>query len=170
MNINIKLLAVASALAFASTGSLANDVDNDITASGGTNFFGVVHTDSFDFTDTFTFNVSPSNSPWLADAFLGTTNLLSSVHNIDFTSATLNGVPLTLSPTGDVESGSLPATIFANGPLVLTVTGHSGATGGQFASYAGTMNISPIPEPETYAMLLAGLGLIGFSARRRMQG
>ena len=25
--------------------------------------------------------------------------------------------------------------------------------------------ISPIPEPETYAMLLAGLGLIGFSAR-----
>jgi PEP-CTERM motif len=26
---------------------------------------------------------------------------------------------------------------------------------------------SPVPEPETYAMLLAGLGLIGFSARRR---
>ena len=27
----------------------------------------------------------------------------------------------------------------------------------------------PIPEPETYAMLLAGLGLIGFAARRRKQ-
>ena len=27
--------------------------------------------------------------------------------------------------------------------------------------------ISAIPEPETYAMLLAGLGLLGFSARRR---
>lgn len=26
---------------------------------------------------------------------------------------------------------------------------------------------SPIPEPETYAMLLAGLGLLGFAARRR---
>ena len=26
---------------------------------------------------------------------------------------------------------------------------------------------SPVPEPETYAMLLAGLGLIGFTARRR---
>ncbi|MDP3288244.1 MAG: PEPxxWA-CTERM sorting domain-containing protein, partial [Methyloversatilis sp.] len=24
-----------------------------------------------------------------------------------------------------------------------------------------------VPEPETYAMLLAGLGLIGFMARRR---
>jgi hypothetical protein len=35
------------------------------------------------------------------------------------------------------------------------------------ASYAGNISISPVPEPETYAMLLAGLGLIGFSARRR---
>lgn len=29
--------------------------------------------------------------------------------------------------------------------------------------------VAPIPEPETYAMLLAGLGLIGFIARRRKQ-
>lgn len=28
---------------------------------------------------------------------------------------------------------------------------------------------APIPEPETYAMLLAGLGLLGFAARRRKQ-
>jgi hypothetical protein len=35
------------------------------------------------------------------------------------------------------------------------------------ASYAGNVSISPVPEPQTYAMLLAGLGLIGFSARRR---
>ena len=28
---------------------------------------------------------------------------------------------------------------------------------------------SPVPEPETYAMLLAGLGLMGFLMRRRMQ-
>jgi hypothetical protein len=27
--------------------------------------------------------------------------------------------------------------------------------------------VSPVPEPETYAMLLVGLGLVGFSARRR---
>ncbi|MEO8442045.1 MAG: PEP-CTERM sorting domain-containing protein, partial [Betaproteobacteria bacterium] len=26
-----------------------------------------------------------------------------------------------------------------------------------------------IPEPETYAMLLAGLGFLGFAARRRKQ-
>ena len=29
---------------------------------------------------------------------------------------------------------------------------------------------SPIPEPEIYAMLLAGFGLVGFAARRRKQG
>jgi hypothetical protein len=28
---------------------------------------------------------------------------------------------------------------------------------------------TPIPEPETYAMLLAGLGLLGWHARRRKQ-
>ncbi len=27
--------------------------------------------------------------------------------------------------------------------------------------------VSPVPEPETYAMLLVGLGLVGFAARRR---
>ena len=29
--------------------------------------------------------------------------------------------------------------------------------------------VSPIPEPETYATLLVGLGLVGFMARRRKQ-
>ena len=29
--------------------------------------------------------------------------------------------------------------------------------------------LTPIPEPETYAMLLAGLGLLGFVARRRQR-
>lgn len=28
---------------------------------------------------------------------------------------------------------------------------------------------APVPEPETYAMMLAGIGMIGFMARRRMQ-
>ncbi|MDP3664779.1 MAG: FxDxF family PEP-CTERM protein [Nitrosomonas sp.] len=35
--------------------------------------------------------------------------------------------------------------------------------------YADNFTITAIPEPETYAMLLAGLGLLGFTARRRKQ-
>jgi hypothetical protein len=32
------------------------------------------------------------------------------------------------------------------------------------------VEISPVPEAETYAMMLAGLGLVGFAARRRTRG
>lgn len=32
---------------------------------------------------------------------------------------------------------------------------------------SGTLTLAPVPEPETYALLLAGLGLIGMAARRR---
>jgi hypothetical protein len=30
-----------------------------------------------------------------------------------------------------------------------------------------TLTVAAVPEPETYAMLLAGLGLVGFAVRRR---
>ena len=35
------------------------------------------------------------------------------------------------------------------------------------AHIRGSISISPVPEPETYAMLLAGLGLMGAVVRRR---
>ena len=44
---------------------------------------------------------------------------------------------------------------------ILTNAGRTGAV---------ATNTPAIPEPETYAMMLAGLGLLGFVARRRRQG
>jgi hypothetical protein len=43
------------------------------------------------------------------------------------------------------------------------------ATAGANEAFRGVALIAaaPVPEPETYAMLLAGLGLLGFAARRR---
>lgn len=35
------------------------------------------------------------------------------------------------------------------------------------ASFAAAASAAPVPEPETYAMMLAGLGLVGFMARRK---
>jgi hypothetical protein len=38
------------------------------------------------------------------------------------------------------------------------------------AGYGGNMTVAaPIPEPEIYAMMAAGLGLMGFVARRRQR-
>lgn len=36
-------------------------------------------------------------------------------------------------------------------------------------SFTNVATLQPVPEPETYAMLLAGLGLLGMQARRRKQ-
>lgn len=42
--------------------------------------------------------------------------------------------------------------------------------GANFATHAqDQLYITPVPEPETYMMLLAGLGLMGFVARRRQK-
>jgi len=37
----------------------------------------------------------------------------------------------------------------------------------EFGIAGAQLSVTPVPEPETYAMLLAGLGLVGFAARRR---
>jgi hypothetical protein len=35
------------------------------------------------------------------------------------------------------------------------------------ASFGGAVMLAPVPEPETYGMMIAGLGVLGFLARRR---
>ena len=44
---------------------------------------------------------------------------------------------------------------------------HIAGTSVGAAKYAGTLSVSAVPEPETYGMMLAGLGLMGFVASRR---
>ena len=72
---------------------------------------------------------------------------------------------------------------FGLSSLATTTTGNNGAArfgalvdsfgnGATASVYLGDdgayrLQIAVVPEPETYAMLLAGLGLIGFAARRR---
>lgn len=47
--------------------------------------------------------------------------------------------------------------------LALNITGNLGTS----SNAAFNLTLAPVPEPETYAMLLAGLGLMGAIARRR---
>ncbi|ALQ50580.1 FxDxF family PEP-CTERM protein [Nitrosomonas ureae] len=71
----------------------------------------------------------------------------------------LTGLESVTWHVGGLGSATLPG---FNGELALHVQGIG--SNGDSAWYVAT---SPVPEPETYAMLLAGLGLIGFMTRRK---
>jgi len=45
----------------------------------------------------------------------------------------------------------------------------SGVTAADRTQYTSTVAALPVPEPETYAMMLGGLALVGFAARRRVK-
>ena len=61
-----------------------------------------------------------------------------------------------------LASGGTP---LATGNYFLQIDGYVASSAG--GSYSGNLAVTPVPEPETYGMLLAGLGLVGFMARRR---
>ena len=72
----------------------------------------------------------------------------------------LNGETLSWTLTGSSVQLSDFAT---NAKMMVHV---QGLTGGNSEKIAATL-VSPIPEPETYALFLAGLGLMSRVARRR---
>lgn len=53
----------------------------------------------------------------------------------------------------------------APGSYVLEVRGNLIGTSG--GSYAGVLNLAPVPEPGALGMMFAGLGMLGFMMRRR---
>ncbi|MDQ1831176.1 FxDxF family PEP-CTERM protein [Massilia scottii] len=71
----------------------------------------------------------------------------------------------TLLSTGATDQWSLSTSSLSAGAYTIQVKGSilSNAAG----RYSANIALAPVPEPETYAMMLAGLGLLGFTARRR---
>lgn len=58
----------------------------------------------------------------------------------------------------------------SSGNYYYRVTGTlTGPLGGTYALASSAKATPPVPEPETYAMLLAGLGVVGMAVRRRAQ-
>ena len=183
----IKTLALAAGLALSALSAQAVNVDQSISLVGsaadgfsaglsdpsGTQ---VNHTLSGSFSDTFTFAFS---GPAIIDVWLNTSASKGQLasQQIVFTSATLNGMALDIDPAW-VAGGTVfrTAGLFqapAEGNFVLTVNGYAGLEGSVgsviSASYSGGINVMPsaVPEPGSYALLLAGLGVVGFVARRR---
>jgi hypothetical protein len=79
------------------------------------------------------------------------------------------------SNTGTNHSATFSVASLAAGDYVLTVTGTSVGSvsassvlnGLKIGSYSIYGTLAPVPEPENYAMFLAGLGIIGAMARRK---
>jgi hypothetical protein len=77
----------------------------------------------------------------------------------------------TLEGYGSYEQVKLSFTDIAYITITPTVRDSSSSTGWDFliddVTFKGNGLISGVPEPETYAMILAGLGLMGYVRRRR---
>lgn len=116
------------------------------------------------FSDSYSFNLTDAG---VLNATLSSIFRTAANNNVDFTSATLNGVDFDIGSTGNVEFRFLDGLNAVAGPQILVIEGTSGGNG----SYAGTISYSKllggVPEPAAWATLLTGFALVGSSMRRK---
>lgn len=92
------------------------------------------------------------------------TNTLSVGGPINFTvRELLNSVPISLG----VLAGGAVGNNFYVGPGVYALHFTGGAN--SRASYSGTIDVAPVPEPASWALLVAGFALAGMSMRKRVK-
>jgi hypothetical protein len=157
--------AVIAAMSVSATANATENFGGIIGMTGGPDYFtgsfGTAHTT--DFVDTWTFGSSfPAG---LADASVINISFADAT-NISFTEATLNGFAMTISNGAPLATAYTLSQIFSPGGVNTLVL--KGVAGGS-ASYSGTVNftVAPVPEPTTWAMMIAGLGIAGAALRRR---
>ena len=75
--------------------------------------------------------------------------------------------PLSSIGSSGLNSDSSYVSLVTSGSEVITALSFTSIAGTGYAFEVDNLRISPVPEPETYTILLAGLAAISFMARRR---
>ncbi len=125
---------------------------------------GKVHKGSLSFSDTVTFRLaSESNVSDIFTALKGITSFTVSLF--------LDGAKLDTFSGGPAGTPS-SATSFTFSSLAASSKGHHytlrlSGTGKANATYFNALSVSAVPEADTWLMLVAGAGLIGFQLRRK---
>lgn len=164
MKISVKHLAAVAALGLAASASAA-DYPFTMPLAPSSPFAELVSAVTASFTDTFTFT-APASAISVSGSVVSID--IAPFFNVDNLQISLRDADNTLLGSGTVgESSKLQDIGVVPGQSYFFEV--TGVVPAPYSSgyYTFVAVAAPIPEPGTYALMAAGLGLVGFLAARR---